>query len=75
MPIVRNTFHLQAVRSSEDDEEYPVVRVAAIGLTTSAFLQERLHLRVDVVPHKPNAKDLAAAIAEYDRQNYAKSEL
>ena len=41
-------------------------RIAAIGPTTSTFLEEELGVRVDVVPTKPTPEALAEAIARWD---------
>jgi uroporphyrinogen-III synthase len=69
IPVLGNTFRLPAFSSSKDDQESAAVQFGAIGPTTATFLREQLHFRVDVVSPKPNAEDLAAAIAEYDLSN------
>ncbi|KAJ6513355.1 tetrapyrrole biosynthesis, uroporphyrinogen III synthase [Mycena sanguinolenta] len=41
-------------------------RVASIGPTTSAFLQDELNIAVDAVARKPSADDLLQVISAYD---------
>lgn len=41
-------------------------RLAAIGPTTSTYLESELHLRVDVVATKPNPNALVEGITSWD---------
>jgi uroporphyrinogen-III synthase len=68
MPILRNAFDLPMLDLTSDQVSTTVC-IAAIGPTTAAFLQETLHLRVNVVPPKPTPEELAGAInaAECDQ--------
>jgi uroporphyrinogen-III synthase len=66
-PILRNVFDLPML-DAPTSQVPPIVRLAAIGPTTSAFLKDRLKMRVDVVAPKPTPVELAGAInaAEID---------
>ncbi|KAG1767377.1 tetrapyrrole biosynthesis, uroporphyrinogen III synthase [Suillus placidus] len=69
-PILRNHFILPAVNSSMEDRsqlsEHHHVKVAAIGPTTEAFLQQTLQLSVAVTARNPKADDLADAVLQQD---------
>ncbi|KAG1731016.1 tetrapyrrole biosynthesis, uroporphyrinogen III synthase [Suillus lakei] len=69
-PILRNHFVLPAVNSSTEDRgqlsEHHHVKVAAIGPTTEAFLQQTLKLSVAVTARNPKAGDLADAVLQHD---------
>jgi len=56
MPHLRKHFNFDLTSSPRP------ARVAAIGPTTSLFLQEKLGLRVDAVAAKPSPEDLLAAL-------------
>ncbi|KAF9508794.1 hypothetical protein BS47DRAFT_1365710 [Hydnum rufescens UP504] len=65
LPTIRRHFDLAS--SSESNESGRLfTRVAAIGPTTAAFLREREHLRVDVVPAQPRPLALAESIRGAD---------
>lgn len=46
-------------------------KIAAIGPTTSTFLNDKLNMRVDVLSPKPSPEGLAAAIQGFDVQRNA----
>jgi uroporphyrinogen-III synthase len=60
-PILRE--HLSIPGSDSDKFS---VKIAAIGSTTSAFLREELHVRVDAVPPKPSPDALVGSIRDFD---------
>jgi len=65
LPTIRRHFDL-ASSSKSDESSRLLTRVAAIGPTTAAFLREREHLRVDVVPAQPRPLALAESICSVD---------
>ncbi|RDX46079.1 tetrapyrrole biosynthesis uroporphyrinogen III synthase [Lentinus brumalis] len=70
LPILSKHFDMPANVKIEGQKTNTLrrARLAAIGPTTSTYLEAELHLRVDVVAEKPNPDALAAGIASWDRE-------
>ncbi|KAI0742477.1 tetrapyrrole biosynthesis, uroporphyrinogen III synthase [Daedaleopsis nitida] len=69
LPILRKQFEFAG---SEEVGETTVgrrARVAAIGTTTSKFLESELKVKVDVVPPKPSPDALVEEITGWDREH------
>ncbi|KAJ7363934.1 tetrapyrrole biosynthesis, uroporphyrinogen III synthase [Mycena albidolilacea] len=64
-PFLRLHFDLGSVDATTSTRR--AARVASIGPTTSAFLQDKLDIVVDAVASKPTQDDLLQVIRAYDR--------
>ncbi|KAI0092390.1 tetrapyrrole biosynthesis, uroporphyrinogen III synthase [Irpex rosettiformis] len=60
-PVLRNRFEIP-----DPNSQLFATKIAAIGPTTSIFLRDELHLRVDVLSPKPNPESLALSIHNFD---------
>ncbi|KAI0920264.1 hypothetical protein AcV5_010053 [Taiwanofungus camphoratus] len=65
-PILRKHFDFP---SGDKPPALGTPKIAAIGPTTSGFLQENLNLQVHVVSPKPNAESLSTAIVSFDAEH------
>ncbi|KAI0702748.1 tetrapyrrole biosynthesis uroporphyrinogen III synthase [Earliella scabrosa] len=68
-PPLCGQFDMPMRKNSERGAARRHARIAAIGPTTSTFLEEELGVRVDVVPAKPTPEALAEAIAQWDEDH------
>ncbi|TFK94145.1 tetrapyrrole biosynthesis uroporphyrinogen III synthase [Polyporus arcularius HHB13444] len=68
LPTLRKQFDMPTTAKVEGQKAgtFRRARLAAIGPTTSTYLESELQLRVDVVAEKPNPDALAAGIASWD---------
>ncbi|KAI0705998.1 tetrapyrrole biosynthesis uroporphyrinogen III synthase [Cerioporus squamosus] len=68
LPILRKQFDMPTTVKQDGENAGTLrrARLAAIGPTTSAYLESELQLRVDVVAAKPNPDALAQGIASWD---------
>ncbi|KAI0697759.1 tetrapyrrole biosynthesis, uroporphyrinogen III synthase [Cytidiella melzeri] len=60
-PILRERIPIP-----DSDNQSFATKIAAIGPTTSAFLRDELHIRVDVLSPKPNPESLVSSIQGFD---------
>ena len=68
--ILRNHFELRTSQSPlSASPELLQAKIAAIGPTTYSFLQDELHLEVDVTAQKPSPEDIVACITAHDRSS------
>ncbi|RPD53618.1 tetrapyrrole biosynthesis, uroporphyrinogen III synthase [Lentinus tigrinus ALCF2SS1-6] len=67
-PILSKHFDMPAAEKPDAQNAGTLrrARLAAIGPTTSAYLESELHLRVDVVAAQPNPDALVEGIASFD---------
>ncbi|EGO02967.1 hypothetical protein SERLA73DRAFT_119979 [Serpula lacrymans var. lacrymans S7.3] len=66
MPALRKYFTFPA--SNSESPQVSNVKIVAIGPTTAVHLRDKLGVFGSVVPPKPNAEELAAAIAKHDSE-------
>ncbi len=68
LPILSKQFDMPTTAKVEGQkaDTFRRARLAAIGPTTSTYLESELQLQVDVVAPKPNPDALAAGIASWD---------
>jgi uroporphyrinogen-III synthase len=70
-PILRKHFRLEGSSSDTTSNTSSLLhaKVAAIGPTTNAFLQDELHLRVHAMAQKPTPEDIVSVIMNQDGLN------
>ena len=70
LPILRKHFEMSGTTTADTGghtcDALRRAKLAAIGPTTSTYLESELHLRVDVVATKPNPGALVEGIASWD---------
>jgi uroporphyrinogen-III synthase len=63
LPVLQKHFTVRSSRAQSDEaEQKPLVKVAAIGPTTARALADKHRIQVDVVSEKPEPSALAEAI-------------
>ncbi|KAJ3570183.1 hypothetical protein NP233_g4574 [Leucocoprinus birnbaumii] len=63
-PMLRKHFNFISLDSPiNSSTSIPTAKVAAIGQVTSAYLEEKLKIRVDAIAAKPSPEALSAALA------------
>ena len=70
LPVLRKHFDMPSMTTADPggqtSDALRRAKLAAIGPTTSTYLESELHLRVDVVATKPNPEALVEGIASWD---------
>ena len=63
--MLLNHFRFVHKDGSDTRSPLPVARVAAIGRTTSSYLEDELEIRVNAIATKPSPEALSAAITSF----------